>query len=339
MYKIILGINMKITSLQPSFNFSAQEGYSAAVAPNHSDNAYADYVLDIGNRIPFSTADLGNLYENVIHAVHDSLSRLIDQHTADMIGNTVLDALSRSQTFREAVSYGIHNNEVHLGCIKYRNEYELNGESPVEVDDIQSLTCTELYEYDVGQELVFPICEAGEDDHEEPYVSFSVAPDADSYEMPSWQEGLIHEIIHHVTGASDPSRDSNIELGPTEILARRVAQELGWPIPDFIGYADPDREAHLRARNLNALRQAATRHENNEGAFFERLDMISDKYEVSPDFTEYAVVSNIEYGLIQQHDFPGLAIDDNLQDANQIQLYHGAPYIFTFGGADRHNQR
>lgn len=328
---------MKIPSHQSSFNITAQAGYPAAVAPNRSDNAYADYVLDIGKRIPLSATDLGNLYQNIIHAVRDSRGRLIDQHTVDMIGNTVLDALSRSQTFRDAVSYGIHNKEVHLGCIKYRNEYEINEESPVKVDDIQSLTCTELYEYDVGQEPIFPICEAGENDHEEPYVSFSVAPDANSYEMPSWQEGLIHEIIHHVTGASDPSGDSNTELGPTEIIARRVAQELGWPIPDFIGYAEPEREAHLRARNLNALRQAATRHENNEGAFFERLDMISGKEEASSDFTEYPVVSDLVYDLIQPHDFPKMIIDDNLQDANQIQLYHGAPYIFTF--ADRHNQR
>ncbi|EOK8271986.1 peptidase M85, partial [Escherichia coli] len=62
-------------------------------------------------------------------------------------------------------------------------------------------------------------------------------------------------------------------------------------------------------------------------------------YEASPDFTEYSAVSNIGYGFIQQHDFPGLAINDNLQDANQIQLYHGAPYIFTFGDVDKHNQR
>ncbi|EMU1141312.1 peptidase M85, partial [Escherichia coli] len=48
-------------------------------------------------------------------------------------------------------------------------------------------------------------------------------------------------------------------------------------------------------------------------------------------------VSNIGYGFIQQHDFPGVAIDENLQDVNQIQLYHGAPYIFTFGDVDRHN--
>ncbi|EEC7255635.1 type III secretion system effector zinc metalloprotease NleC, partial [Escherichia coli] len=98
-----------------------------------------------------------------------------------------------------------------------------------------------------------------------------------------------------------------------------------------------EREAHLRLRNLNALRQAAMRHEKNERAFFERLGTISDRYEASPDFTEYSAVSNIGYGFIQQHDFPGVAIDENLQDVNQIQLYHGAPYIFTFGDVDRHN--
>ncbi len=67
------------------------------------------------------------------------------------------------------------------------------------------------------------------------------------------------------------------------------------------------------------------------GLFFERLGTISDRYEASPDFTEYSAVSNIGYGFIQQHDFPGLAINDNLQDANQIQLYHGAPYILHLG--------
>ncbi|EEQ9468690.1 peptidase M85, partial [Escherichia coli] len=103
MYKTILSINMKIPVLQPGFNFFAPAGYSAAVAPNRAENAYADYVLDIGKRIPLSAADLSNVYESVIRAVHDSRSRLIDQHTVDMIGNTVLDALSRSQTFRDAV--------------------------------------------------------------------------------------------------------------------------------------------------------------------------------------------------------------------------------------------
>ncbi|EGD4182225.1 peptidase M85, partial [Salmonella enterica] len=38
-------------------------------------------------------------------------------------------------------------------------------------------------------------------------------------------------------------------------------------------------------------------------------------------------------------DFPGLVINDNTMDADpdQIQLYHGQPYIFTF--VDKHNQR
>ncbi|WP_275043899.1 M85 family metallopeptidase [Salmonella enterica] len=121
---------MKISSPTPCLNFAPQKEYSAAVVPHPSKNAYADYVLETGKRIPFSAADLSNLYQSVIYAVHSSRSRLIDQHTADMIGNTVLDALSRSQTFRDAVIYGIHNKEVQLGCITYRNEYEINEDSP-----------------------------------------------------------------------------------------------------------------------------------------------------------------------------------------------------------------
>ncbi|EPC9405680.1 M85 family metallopeptidase, partial [Escherichia coli] len=57
---------MKIPVLQPGFNFFAPAGYSAAVAPNRAENAYADYVLDIGKRIPLSAADLSNVYESVI---------------------------------------------------------------------------------------------------------------------------------------------------------------------------------------------------------------------------------------------------------------------------------
>ncbi len=64
---------MKIPVLQPGFNFFSPAGYSAAVAPNRAENAYADYVLDIGKRIPLSAADLSNVYESVIRAVHDSL--------------------------------------------------------------------------------------------------------------------------------------------------------------------------------------------------------------------------------------------------------------------------
>ncbi|EEY6543771.1 TPA: peptidase M85, partial [Escherichia coli] len=51
---MVLGINMKIPSLQSNFNFSAPAGYSALIAPNRAENAYADYVLDIGKRIPLS---------------------------------------------------------------------------------------------------------------------------------------------------------------------------------------------------------------------------------------------------------------------------------------------
>ncbi|EGJ0333439.1 peptidase M85 [Salmonella enterica] len=286
---------MDIPAISPGFSgHSYQAGYSRTTAPNKSDNDYAEYVLDTGKQRPLSPAQLRDLIESVHTSVHESRSRLIDQHTVKMIHDTILDALDKSPTFKDAVSYGMHNNEELLGDIRYRNEYSINEESPSGIQDIHLLTSSELYEYDAGEEPIFPICEAGENELEVPYVSFGVAPDSDSCDMPSWQEGLIHEIIHHVTGSSDPSKNCKIELGPTEILARRVAQELGWSVPDFTGYAAPEREAHIHERNLNALRQAVVRHENNEAAFFERLDVISAHDEASMDFEEYSVVSDID---------------------------------------------
>ncbi|ECK5119049.1 peptidase M85, partial [Salmonella enterica] len=54
---------MKISSSTPCLNFAPQKEYSAAVVPHPSKNAYADYVLETGKRIPFSAADLSNLYQ------------------------------------------------------------------------------------------------------------------------------------------------------------------------------------------------------------------------------------------------------------------------------------
>lgn len=71
---------MKISSPTPCLNFAPQKEYSAAVVPHPSKNAYADYVLETGKRIPFSAADLSNLYQSVIYAVHSSRSRLIDRY-------------------------------------------------------------------------------------------------------------------------------------------------------------------------------------------------------------------------------------------------------------------
>lgn len=55
---------MKISSPTPCLNFAPQKEYPAAVVPHPSKNAYADYVLETGKRIPFSAADLSNLYQS-----------------------------------------------------------------------------------------------------------------------------------------------------------------------------------------------------------------------------------------------------------------------------------
>jgi hypothetical protein len=133
---------------------------------------------------------------------------------------------------------------------------------------------------------ISPICEAAEDENGQPYVSFSVAPDAGSPYMPLWQEGLIHEVMHQLTGARDPAGPAMNTPGATEVLARRVAQEMGLRLPNLGGYGSPARNAYLNERNAGALRDAVQRHGNHAGAFFKRLGAISKGRDASPDFRE-----------------------------------------------------
>ncbi|MEW9583600.1 M85 family metallopeptidase [Paraburkholderia sp. DGU8] len=303
-----------------------------------NDDEYANHVLRVGAQTPLGPTEIDELRQDVIRSVISSRSRLIDQHTADMIGNTVLDALTRSQTFRTAVGYGMQNNAERLSHITYRNQYESNPESSAESRDIGELSIDDLYEHDARSAPIIPASEAAEDREGRPHVSFGVAPNADSPYMPSWQEGLIHEIIHHVTAAGDPSDNTDKRLGPTEILARRVAQEMGWPIPNFTGYAEPARNAHLNERNLGALREAAQRHEAHESAFFERLDTIADGGEASPDFHELgasSVASPPQYQMHQNQSdhFSGVSNSAPPPDLHEIQLDHRPPYFFTFASS------
>ncbi|NKJ45491.1 hypothetical protein CIC12_01770 [Burkholderia sp. SG-MS1] len=275
--------------------------------PNQSDDSYADHVLRVGAQTPLSDNAQTHMDIDVRIAVHDSQNRLADQHTADMIRETVLAALYRSATFRAAVSYGIHNDKVTLDNITYRNQYEENPDassSSAAFEAIQDLRIDDLPERDAQHAPIVPISEAGENSEGQPWVSFSVAPNENSLHMPSWREGLIHEIVHHVTGASDPPGAGTDRLGPTEILARRVAQEMGWSIPDFTGYGDPDRTRHLNERNLEALREAAMRNRDHESAFFERLDTISEGHTADREFSDLGAEAGPGAGRNRTDDSP-----------------------------------
>jgi hypothetical protein len=279
---------------------SSADTAAESTIPHSADDSYADYVLRVGGQKPLSDDKLIHLQNGISGAIWNSMNRLADQHTADMIRDTVLRALDYSPTFRSAVSYGIHNGQESLDKITYRNQYELNdassNASSAGSEEIQFLRIADLG-HDPQHAPIDPINETGKDS-KGPWVSFSVAPDRGSLYMPSWQEGLIHEILHHVTGASDPEEDSGENrLGATEILARRVAKEMGWSIPDFAGYDDPDRITHLQRRNLEALRETAVRNEDHVQAFFERLCTIRDGHTTaSPDFRELGAAAGPSAG-------------------------------------------
>jgi hypothetical protein len=274
----------------PSTRGSA-DGGTPPPPPNPSSDDYAAHVLNVAGRSPLSENQLGSLREGVDHAVRRSQSWLSDQHTADTIRGTVLDALDQSPTFRAAVSYGMHNQQEDLDDITYRNRYVLNMETfdaskPL---DMRELTLDELQRTNTANVPIQPANEAGRDEDYAlgpSYVSFSAAPNAGSPYMPSWQEGLVHELIHHVTGARDPEGSAEHEHGPTEILARRVADEMHWQIPASTGYGDPARIEHLHEANRAALIDAAGRHADRQHDFFGRLETLSRGEPASQDFRE-----------------------------------------------------
>jgi hypothetical protein len=260
--------------------------------PDPASDAYAFYVLSAGGQRPLSDIRLALMRNGVNLAVQRSRRYLADQRTADAIRDTVVDALRRSRTFRAAVSFGIHRNGDALDDITYRNRYVINIDScyPVAPADIGTLTIDEL-KGSMASDA--PIVAANEAQRHHDggangcsCISFSVAPDADSPYLPSWQQGLIHEIMHHIAGAEDPQGTAEYEHGAPEILSRLVAEDMDWPVPESQGYGDPIRIAHVLEWNFAALIEAAQRHAKHQQAFFERLETLSRGGSASNDFRE-----------------------------------------------------
>lgn len=261
----------------------------------HSDE-YAEYVMlrakEIQKNMPQDDKySLKKWSEDFILAVEKSEDYLIDNHSSKMISLTIIEALTHSKTFRQLVNYGICADEEYLGDIIFRHEFEINYESPTLYDliKIKDLSLTELKKYNSCTSPIIPICEAGEisditnDSESEsdsesmiPTVSFGFAPNEDSEYLQSWQEGLIHEVVHHIAGTKDPSsQDGNNRLGPTEIIARKVAKELRWRIQEFRGYMDDERTNHINKRNFEALLDTVGRYQGQEQFFFEKLYKIT----------------------------------------------------------------
>ncbi|MGA7782967.1 MAG: M85 family metallopeptidase [Paraburkholderia sp.] len=314
--------------------------------PSPSADDYADYVQRIGQQSPLSQAQLDSLRWGTVRAVEASRSRLADPHTSDMIGNTILAALNRSPTFRALVSYGMNHGGERLDDIMYRNEYELDPELQSQNRHIGDLTIEELRMHDTDH-MPMPILADSEAVHRSggqgPYVNLNMAPNEGSPHLPEWQEGLIHELVHHLVDSDDPPEgpERQNRLGPTEILARRVAQEMGWPIGNYSAYEGPERHAYMEEHEDAAILESAERNGGHERAFFQRLGTISANHDASPDFYELedapigASTHDHTYGFA-----PGQAVTHNHTyallgaqpqgDLGQIEFRYGEPSLFTF---------
>ncbi|WP_322057140.1 M85 family metallopeptidase [Paraburkholderia sp. J63] len=266
----------------------------AVNAPKRTDDAFADYVVSQGQQTPLTGANLDAERWNVVQSVEQSLPYLADSYTAATIGRTLVDALDRSPTFRNMVSYGSNNDGGGLNQIIFSNLYESNPNyegAPVRFSDMAN------YLRDHPGETM-PIF-ASPLRSDQPHmgsgwgnVNIGVAPNENSENLPIWRDELIHELVHHLTGAKDPVGDERRNhVGPTEILAQRVMHELGYPVRLPSNYASLTREAQAFASDRAALRDAMERNAGYEQEFFQRLATISSAQPASRDFHEIGAPS------------------------------------------------
>lgn len=299
-------ISPKIEDRSPSENFitspdpkpSTEPGSRSerdvTEPPKPTDDKFADHVVSQGQKTPLTDAGLNAERWKVVQSVERSLGYLADPYTAATIGRTLIDALNRSPTFRDMVSYGLNNDGGGLNQIIFSNLYSPNSNyegAPVGFGGMAN------YLRDHPGETM-PIF-ASPHRSEQPQmgsgwgnVNIGVAPNGDSENLPVWRDELIHELVHHLTGARDPvggERRNNV--GPTEILAQRVMHELGYPVRLPSNYASLTRNAQAYASDRAALRDAMERNAGYEQEFFQRLDTISSAQPASRDFHEIGTPS------------------------------------------------
>ena len=272
-YPLIIGSISLI--LSSGFAFSGNE------APEKGSDEYAEYVISRGSQQPLNVTQRYALSSAISRSVVASYDSLIDRHTAAAIEYTLIDALFGSPTFQHAVAFGRNNNMEDLGQIQFTNEYEVNPDQS-DFEDIDDVSIEDIEDAGATDSPIFISHEAREDDDGNPIVNIGVAPRVDSNEYPWWQEALIHEVIHHITGSSDAH--SETRHGPTEIMAQRVANERHWPIPVFRGYDDPARIAGLRDRNYYSLIHAFERHPAQAEVLMRRIAKIAQGRKASSDF-------------------------------------------------------
>jgi hypothetical protein len=157
--------------------------------PATSSDQFADYVLNVGQQTPLTAEQADSARLALFHSIPASRDRLADRHTADMTGNTLLDALKKSPTFRAVVSYGLNRGVGRLDDVTYRNEYSGKQGSNVNFGDItiRSLQASK------SAPIISDAAYVPRDGGHAPYIVLGAAPNGDSTRLPAWQTTLIHE--------------------------------------------------------------------------------------------------------------------------------------------------
>ena len=317
--------------------------------PAVSSDDYANYVLTLGQQKPLTSEQLSTARWDAVTSVAASHSSLIDPHTADMIGNTVLSAVNNSPTFRSVLSYGLNHGQnqasEQLRNATYTNAYKSNWHFRGEYQLITNMTEQYLSQFPVNNMPieVDPYSQQ-RDEEKPPIINVPAAPNADSPYLPAWQHMLLHELVHHLADAADPPpSESQSRLGPTEILAQRVSQEVGLNIPSFHAYNQPERSEYLENAMRAGLMDAVHRNADHSRSFFARLDRISAEQHASPDFAELeaappgAVASDHSYTGSQQppedhvpHNHTYAADQQPQGDLDRMEFRYSEPLLFNF---------
>ena len=257
--------------------------------PRKSDDAFADYVVSKGQETPLTDLQTNNARWGIVQSVVRSRDYLADLHTTNMIGNTLMDAMNRSPTFQNMVSYGLNHGGRQLKDLYFSNMYERNplyNGAPVSFAEMGDY----LRQHPQDTMPIFarpvrrpqPQLGSGWSN-----VNIGIAPGANSESPPVWRDELIHELEHHLTAAEDSTvEERRTHVGPTELLSQRVMHELGYPVRLPSSYGPLGRNGPVFANDRAALRDAQARNGEHEQAFFQRLETIRQFREASRDFHE-----------------------------------------------------
>ncbi|HGJ5882581.1 M85 family metallopeptidase [Arsenophonus sp.] len=257
--------------------------------PSHTDDAYVQYVLSVGSQFSLNPNQIQRIIPEISRAVAESRGLLISPYTSNAIELTIIYTIYNSITFQNIIAFGVHEGHHSIESIRYQNQYQLN--PAVENEDIEELNDVTYEHIECATAATTPIVvqtEASERSyrrHLVPCVNISPAPNANTAHYPFWQEALIHEIIHHVTGSGDPLSNEQ-RLGPTELLARQVADDMDWAIPLFTSYNAPERVNAIRERDFRSLLHTLHRNRTVRDRIMHRLADIGDGVESEVDFSD-----------------------------------------------------